>query len=140
MDPALQTFLTVIGGFLAGSTGFWVYLKNRYKHLDARLALIMGLAHDRIVTLGISYIEKGYVTKDEYEDLIKYFWEPYRDLEGNGTAERIMKMVQTLPLKPELRELPKIREAADRLHEGAEQVIKQVEKGDDRFERNPDAY
>lgn len=135
MDPVLTTFLTVLGGFLAGSTGFWIYLKGKYEKKDAHSALIMGLAHDKIIFLCIKYIEKGFVTKDEYEDLIKYFWEPYSTLGGDGTVERIMNMVHALPLKPELRQFREIREVADRLPEGSEKVIKKLREGDDGFER-----
>jgi hypothetical protein len=60
---------------------------------------MMGIAYDRITTLGIQYIERGSVTKDEYEDLYRYFFEPYKALGGNGTAERIMNDVRNLPFR-----------------------------------------
>lgn len=126
----------ILGGFLAGSGGFWVYLKHKYEHKDAIERLIMGLAHDKIIHLGIKYIEKGFVSKDEYDDLIKYFWEPYNELAGDGSAERIVGIVKTLPLKPELRQFPEIRKLADGLQEGTERVIGHVERGDKNFERN----
>lgn len=124
---------------MAGSGGFWVYLRGKYekrdKERDALIALLMGLAHDKIVYLGLKYIEKGWVDKDEYDDLIKYFWEPYSSLGGDGSAERIVTMVKLLPLKPERRRFPEIRELADHLHEGTERVIDEVQKGGDQFER-----
>lgn len=134
MDP-VTILVTAVAAFLAGSGSFWVYLTNKYEKKDAHSALIMGLAHDKIIYLCIKYIEKGFVTKDEYEDLIKYFWEPYSSLGGDGTVERIMNMVHTLPLKPELRQFREIREVADRLPEGSEKVIKKLREGDDGFER-----
>lgn len=133
MDP-VTAFLAILGGFLAGSGSFWVYLKGRYQKKDANSALIMGLAHDKIIYLCIKYIEKGFVTKDEYEDLIKYFWEPYKALGGNGTVTRIMEMVMALPLRPELRQFREVREVADRLPEGSQKVLKEL-KGEEQLER-----
>lgn len=135
MDP-VSAFLAILGGFLAGSGGFWVYLRSRFQREDATRRLIMGLAHDKIVYLGLKYIEKGWVNKDEYDDLFKYFWEPYKLMGGDGSAERIINLVQTLPFRPERRQFPEIRELADKLHEGAEDVIRKVEKGEENFERN----
>lgn len=136
MTTDLATILaTALAAFLAGSGGFWVYLKSRYQTRDANTALIMGLAHDKIIYLCIKYIEKGFVTKDEYEDLMKYFWEPYSQLGGDGTAERIIDMVHALPLRAELRQFREIREVADRLPEGTNKVIKELREGEDNFER-----
>lgn len=139
MDPALAAFLSIVGGFLAGSGGFWVYLRGKYQKRDDRKdcldKLLMGLAHDKIMYLSILYLEKGWVNEDEYSDLFKYFWEPYCKLGGNGSADRVIKLVQMLPLKPEQRQYPEIRKIADGLEEGAERVIRKVQEGDNRFER-----
>lgn len=136
MNPALQAFIALLGGFLAASGSFWVYLRKRYEHRDHVNKLIMGLAHDKILYLGILYLEQGYVTQDEYSDLIKYFWEPYCSLGGDGSAERVMNMVQVLPLKPERRQFPELRKMVDAAEKGAEEVIEKIEKGEDDFERN----
>lgn len=138
MDTALQTLVIAFGSFLAGSGGFWVYLRRKYEKRDAVDKLIMGLAHDKIVSLGVMYIEKGFVTQDEYDDLFKYFWEPYQDLGGNGSAERIVRLVDLLPLHPDERRLNKeTRQAVDSLPRGANNVIEEVKKGDNKFERSP---
>jgi hypothetical protein len=136
LDPAIVAFLSIFGGFLAGSGGFWVYLTKKFQREDRVRQLIMGLAHDKIVYLGIKYIEKGFVTKDEYDDLFKYFWDPYEALGGDGSAERIIRMVQLLPLTPERRGDPEVREATDKLITGADKVIERVERGDDTLESN----
>lgn len=136
MDPALQSLLTILGGFLAGSGGFWIYLRRRHEQRDFVEKLIMGLAHDKIVYLGIKYIEKGFVNKDEYDDLIRYFWEPYMALGGDGSAERIINLVKLLPLKPEHRQFKDTRAVVDALPPGADSVIEKINQGDDTFERN----
>lgn len=53
---------------------------------------------DRIMYLGMSYIERGYITQDEYENLKVYLFEPYEKLGGNGSAKRIMQEVDKLPI------------------------------------------
>lgn len=137
MDPALLQALAIgIASFLAGSGGFWVYLTRKYVKKDAIDKLIMGLAHDKIVFLGMKYIEKGFVTKDEYDDLFKYFWEPYQTLGGDSSAERIIRIVELLPLRLERRQEKEIREIVEKLEKGSKKVLDDVEHGEDDFERN----
>lgn len=97
-NPALAVFVTALTGFLASSSGYWLYLKTKREAKDSTTQLLMGMAHDKIVVYGMGYIERGYITKDEYTDLYVYFYKPYKDLGGNGTAERIMNEVMELPL------------------------------------------
>lgn len=83
---------------LISSTGLWNYIENyRNKH-DAKTKLLVGLAHDRIVYLGMKYIERGYITRDEYENLNDYLYVPYSASGGNGSAKRVMEEVKRLPL------------------------------------------
>ena len=42
--------------------------------------------------------ERGYITKDEYENLHDYLYEPYLAEGGNGTAKKVMSEVERLPL------------------------------------------
>ena len=82
---------------LISSTGLWSYIANyRNKH-DAKTRLLIGLAHDRIIYLGTQYIERGYITSDEYENLNDYLYEPYAAAGGNGSAKRVMEQVRKLP-------------------------------------------
>lgn len=85
------------------SSGFWAFLtfiiQRRDKKESAESKMIKGLGHDRICWLGQSYVKRGYITKDEYENLHDYLYLPYREMGGNGTAEKIMKEVDRLPLK-----------------------------------------
>lgn len=60
---------------------------------------MLGLAYEKITNLGLYYIERGWITKDEFEDFRKYLFEPYKELGGNGVGERIMEEVSQLPLK-----------------------------------------
>ena len=58
----------------------------------------MGLGHDRLVYLCMRYIERGWVSSDEYEDLNKYLYSPYTEMGGNGTVKKLMSEVQKLPI------------------------------------------
>jgi hypothetical protein len=86
-----------------GCTGFWTFLNNYVQSKSVaktteRKALL-GLLHENLVTKCSEYIERGHITKDEYEDLRRYIYEPYAALGGNGTGERLMGEVNKLPIK-----------------------------------------
>lgn len=72
---------------------------KRMDHKDARTELLIGIAHDRIIFLGMSYVNRGYITQDEYENLHSYLYGPYKKAGGNGSAERVMKEVEKLPIR-----------------------------------------
>lgn len=86
-------------GSVIASSGFWTYILARRTKTSSISRLLMGLAHDRILFLGTEYIKRGSVTREEYEDLHKYLYEPYIEMGGNGTAERIMRDVGNLPIR-----------------------------------------
>lgn len=92
-----QTLLTVICAVLA-SSGFWAYMQKRSEKKDTKTEMLIGLGHDRIMYLGMSYIERGYITSDEYENLYEYLYKPYEKMGGNGSAKRIMSEVNKLPI------------------------------------------
>jgi hypothetical protein len=94
----LQLLLTNVFAIVA-SSGFWAYITSKDKRKDATTQLLMGLSYDKIVTLGMIYIQRGWITKDEYEDYRRYLFEPYKALGGNGVAEKIMDDVSKLPLR-----------------------------------------
>lgn len=81
------------------SSGFWFVIEKRVQRNSLQAELLIGLAHDRIIYLGLSYIKRGYITHDEHENLIRYLYKPYQKLEGNGTAMRIIEEVNKLPIK-----------------------------------------
>lgn len=94
----MELVITIILTFVS-SSGFWVYVNKRMVDRSAFTKLLMGLAYDKITHLGMKYIERGWISKDEYEDFQKYFYEPYKQYGGNGVAERIMRDVSALPFR-----------------------------------------
>lgn len=102
MDQWVTTLITVgATSFttVVASSGFWAWLQRRDNSKDAMTRLLLGLAYDKIAQLGLSYIERGWISKDEYEEFRKYLFEPYKAYGGNGVAERIMEEVSHLPLR-----------------------------------------
>lgn len=97
MEPWIQIIITICCSVMA-SSGFWAYLQKRADKTDVRKDMLLGLGHDRIVYLGLLYIERGWITQDEYENLHDYLWLPYSKLPGNGSAERVMLEVKKLPI------------------------------------------
>ena len=93
--PVLVTVLTT----LIASSGFWAYMQRRNEGKSATSKLLMGLAYAKITVLGMGYIERGWITRDEFEDFRRYLYDPYKELGGNGVGERIMAEVCNLPLK-----------------------------------------
>lgn len=83
---------------LLTSSGLWALVSKRADKNNAERKMLVGLAHDRIIHLGMVYIERGYVTQDEYENLQVYLYEPYEKMGGNG-AHGVMEEVQKLPIR-----------------------------------------
>lgn len=97
MPQFVETLITVLCAVLA-SSGFWALIQKLTDKKDAKTQMLIGLAHDRILYLGMSYVQRGYITKDEYENLYDYLYKPYLKMGGNGSAKRVMGEVDKLPL------------------------------------------
>lgn len=51
MSEWIKTAITILLAFV-GSAGFWGFLEARRKKNDANTRLLVGMAHDRIITWG----------------------------------------------------------------------------------------
>ena len=98
MEPWVVALLTGLSAVLA-SSGFWAWAQAKRERKDAKTQMLLGLGHDRIVYLCMKYIDRGWISSDEHEDLIKYLYTPYIGLKGNGTAERLVNEVNKLPIR-----------------------------------------
>lgn len=113
----LQAVISVLTAVLA-SGGLWNFLSKKQ---DMRLAelekqkqeeqnenlkndfnnkLLLGLAHDRLMYLTNKYLDNGWVSAEEYENLM-YMYQPYIQSGGNGAVKRNMEKVEKLPPKPQ---------------------------------------
>ena len=79
MEPWIQTIITITCTLLA-SSGFWAYIQKRGDASNAEKRLLIGLAHD------------------QYENLHDYLFIPYSEAGGNGSAAKVMKDVDNLPV------------------------------------------
>ena len=79
MSILIHIIVPVIVAVLA-SSGLWAFLLKKSDKKDAQSEMLMGLAHDRILYLGKSYLARSptYITMDEYDNLKNYLYEPYK--------------------------------------------------------------
>ena len=98
-----QIVAVVVAIFASG--GFWAFLQtwltNTSKKKTAEQKLILGLAFRQIIELCDYYITRGYIDTEEYKELNHYLFEPYQQLGGDGTAARLIKEVERLPIRKE---------------------------------------
>lgn len=69
------------------------------KDFNALCRCVTGIAMFRIAREAKRYIDKGYVTSEEYHTLKHNLYEPYVALGGNGLATKFMQEVEELPMK-----------------------------------------
>ena len=97
----LEALVTILVSVLA-SSGVWALIMKLMDKKDVRTQMLIGLGHDRIMYLGMHYVDRGWITRDEYENLVDYLYKPYELMGGNGSAKRVIEEVKKLPLnKPE---------------------------------------
>lgn len=97
---------------ICGSSGLWgllmYLLQHRHKKLEdalmkdnAERQMLRGIGHAQIVKMCRYYIEKGYVTPEQYADLREHLFAPYETLGGNGSAAKLVEEVEKLPIRDE---------------------------------------
>lgn len=89
------------GALSAVISGLFSVWQMRRKRRDGVRDGIKILLYDRIKHLGKVYIERGYITAEELEDLTTMH-DIYHDptgLNGNGFLDAIMRTVKALPIK-----------------------------------------
>lgn len=93
-----QSVIITILCTLLAANGFWALITKLTDKKSAKTKMILGLGHDRIMYIGMKYVEKGQITQSEYENLYKYLYEPYKAMGGNGSVERLMREVDKLKI------------------------------------------
>lgn len=92
-----QVILTIVTAILA-SSGLWAFISSRLDKNSSERELLVGIGHVELVFFGMQYIERGWITRDEYETL-QELYKPYVKLGGNGSGTKIMHDVEKLPMK-----------------------------------------
>lgn len=102
METLGLPILTIVAGIITAlitSQGLWSHLSTKSNKDSAESDLLRGLAHTRIMDLCEKYIERGWITPEEYEDLITYLYHPYLELGGNGTVKKMVdNEINRLPI------------------------------------------
>lgn len=82
-------------------SGFWACVQAFFQNRGKLRMLILGLAFKQIIDSCEFYINRGYISTDEFAELNRYLFEPYQKLGGDGTAQRLIKEVERLPMRKE---------------------------------------
>lgn len=86
---------------LVASSGFWAFIStiiaNKAKKNSVSRKALLALLHDRLYFLLEKYIEQGSVTHDQHENIM-YLYNPYVEMGGNGTCERLINEFNKLPI------------------------------------------
>lgn len=82
-----------------GGSGIWAWAKTKADRSNNTAKLLLSVSRNQLVALGRTYIERGYITMDEYEEYEKEY-QIYCDLGGNGLARRVFEQVDDLPMTP----------------------------------------
>lgn len=83
-------------GSVFASAGFWNWLNSRHRVDDAERRMVLGIGYRCICSLASGYINDGKITHSQYKDLIHYLYEPYKEMGGDGTVERLISEVKKL--------------------------------------------
>ena len=100
MGNLVEIIITVICSVIA-SSGFWTFVTKRRDNNNAEAKMILGLGHVKIIETCEKYLDRGYIRQDEYDSLYNYLYLPYKELGGNGTAERMVNEIKKLPIRKE---------------------------------------
>lgn len=92
-----QIIITIFTSVLA-SSGLWAFLGSRLDRHTAEREMLLGIGHIELVFYGMQYINRGWISRDEYETL-QELYKPYKKLGGNGSGTKIMQEIEKLPLK-----------------------------------------
>ena len=92
-----QVIITIFTSILA-SSGLWAFINSRLDKNNSERELLVGIGHIELVFFGMQYIERGWITHEEYETM-QGLYKPYVKLGGNGSGTKIMKEIEELPIK-----------------------------------------
>ena len=97
-------YIVPIAVALLGS-GLWTalfdYLKGKRNKKTAEQEMILGLGHDVLCNKIQRYLDRGWISISELEDLDTYLFQPYKRMGGNSTGDRLYAELVKLPHHPE---------------------------------------
>lgn len=100
IDPdILITLISTTIASVFASSGFWMWFTTRSKQESNEDKVLKGLAHYRIIEEGERFLDRGWITREEYDDFKKYLVDPYQDMGANGIASIVVDKVKNLSFK-----------------------------------------
>lgn len=94
----LQTLVTIVVA-LIGSSGVWGIFTMLIQKRNATTILLLRVAQHVLVMECHRLLEQGYMTSDEYKNITRGLYEPYKRLGGNGLAEKMLNDIAKLPIR-----------------------------------------
>lgn len=84
---------------IVASAGFWKFFSQRASEKDAEIALLLGIATEMFYLRAAPSMDRGWIYRDEFDNLVTHIYAPYKVLGGNGTVDRMMEAISVLPLR-----------------------------------------
>lgn len=84
---------------LLGGSGVWAWAKSKSDRNNTSQSLLLEVSKNQLIALGRTYLDRGYITMDEYEEY-EAEYKLYSAIGGNGLARRVFKQVDDLPILP----------------------------------------
>ena len=94
----IEILITIVGSVFA-SSGLWTLILYKAKQKDTGIRLTRGMAHYHIIEEGQKFIDRGWITHEEYDDFMKYLANPYLESGSNGLAKKMIDAISELPFK-----------------------------------------
>lgn len=94
----IEMLITITVSVFA-SSGLWTLILYKERQKDTGLIMTRGMAHYRIIEEGQKFIDRGWITHEEYDDFMKYLGDPYLESGSNGLAKKMIDDVSDLPFK-----------------------------------------
>lgn len=95
----IAEFANPLWSTLLGAPGMWAFVKAKTDRNSNADKLLLAVSRNQLISLGRIYIERGYITMDEYEEY-EAEYQIYSALGGNGLARRVFEQVDALPMMP----------------------------------------
>ena len=94
----IQSIITILVAIIS-SSGVWGLFNLAIQRRSEANRLLIGVAQHLIVRESHRLLDQGYMTTEEYRNLRKGLYERYKQLGGNGLAEKMVNEVEKLPIK-----------------------------------------
>lgn len=101
MDWIMKYWIQELFALVIAGLGWCIRkLRKKKTEYDVLREGILALLHDRLYTACSIFIERGWATLDDRENL-ECMFKPYKALGGNGTGEHLYHEVLSLPISEE---------------------------------------